>query len=65
MPRGKRIVFTVSCTGPDGSRIGTIRLHRQDKKGVGWKEYQSKLEKYCPICMKRMPVKLKEERHSK
>jgi rubredoxin len=35
---------------------------KQNSKGVSWKDY--KVAKYCPECMKRVPVKLKEERHS-
>lgn len=60
MPRGKRTVFIMSCT-VSGNRVGTVRLHKQ-KEGVSWKDF--KVEKYCPVCRKRVPVKLKEERHS-
>ena len=61
MPRGKRTVFAMYCT-ETGNRIGSVRLHRQNSKGVGWKDF--KVQKYCPKCRKRMAVKLKEERHS-
>ncbi len=62
MPRGKRTVFAMFCT-VSGNRVGTIRLHKQNSKGIGWKDY--KRSKYCAVCMKREAVKLKEERHSK
>ena len=61
MPRGKRTVFAMMCT-ECGGRIGTVRLHRQNSKGVSWKEY--KREKYCIDDRKRVAVKLKEEKHS-
>lgn len=61
MPRGKRTVFAVYCKESD-NRIGTVRLHKQNSKGVGWKEF--KAEKYCPVCKKRVETKLKEEKHS-
>jgi hypothetical protein len=61
MPRGKRTVFGMYCTGCK-ARYGSIRLHRQNSKGVGWKDY--KREKYCADCRKRTPAKLKEEKHS-
>lgn len=61
MPRGKRTVFGMFCSDT-GNRVGTIRLMKQNSKGVSWKDY--KVAKYCPECMKRVPVKLKEERHS-
>lgn len=64
MPRGKRTVFAVFCT-ETGDRLGTVRLHKQDKKGVGWKEHAEGMQKYSPRIRKRVPVKLKEERHSK
>lgn len=64
MPRGKRTVYTGSCTTADcGQRIGTYRLLKQNQKGVAWKDF--KVEKYCNNCKKRVPVKLKEERHNK
>ncbi len=62
MPRGKRTVFTMSCT-ESGNRVGTVRLHKQNQKGIGWKDF--KREKYCPVCRKRVKIKLKEERHAK
>lgn len=61
MPRGKRTVFALFCS-VSGNRVGTVRLHRQNQKGVGWKDF--KAEKYCPVCRKKAAVKLKEERHS-
>ncbi len=64
MPRGKRTVFGVFCA-ETGNRVGSVRLHKQDKKGIAWKEHAKKLRKYCPECRKRVEVKLKEERHSK
>lgn len=45
-------------------RLGTIRLHKQDKQGKSWKEHAAKLKKYDPVVRKRVPVKLKEEKHS-
>ena len=69
MPRGKRTVFGVFCNDPScphpGERITTLRYHKQDKLGKGWKEHTADLKKYCPSIRKRVPVKLKEERHSK
>ncbi|MBU0766980.1 hypothetical protein KKF55_04340 [Patescibacteria group bacterium] len=64
MPRGKRTVFAMFCT-ESGNRLGTLRFHKQDKQGKGWKEHAEGLKKYCPRCMKQMAVKLKEEKHSK
>lgn len=64
MPRGKRTVFAVFCT-VTGDRLGTMRLHKQDKKGIGWKEHVDGLMKYSPRIKKRVTVRLKEERHSK
>lgn len=61
MPRGKRTVFAMFCS-ETSERIGTVRLHKQNSKGVSWKDL--KLEKYCPECKKRQPMKLKEEKHS-
>ncbi len=61
MPRGKRTVFAVYCK-ESNNRIGTVRLHKQNSKGVGWKEF--KREKYCSICKKKVETKLKEEKHS-
>ncbi len=62
MPRGKRIVFAVFCTDCK-SRAATVRLHKQNSKGVAWKDFAPK--KYCASCKKRVDMKLKEERHSK
>ena len=61
MPRGKRTVYGLFCSS-DNSRVGTVRFHRQNSKGVGWKD--NKLEKYCPTCRKRVAMKMKEEKHS-
>jgi hypothetical protein len=63
MPRGKRTVFAVFCT-ITGVRLGSMRLHKQDKQGKGWKEHVEGLQKYSPSLRKRVPVKLKEEKHS-
>jgi ribosomal protein L33 len=65
MPRGKRTVFAVYCT-ECGKRIGSMRFHKQDKKGKSYKEMSEKIEtKYCPHCRKKVKFKMKEERHSK
>ena len=64
MPRGKRTVFGMFCP-KTGIRLGTIRLHKQDKLGKSYKDHASKIKKYCPSLKKRVAVKLKEERHSK
>ena len=61
MPRGKRTVFAMFCT-VSGNRVGSVRLHKQNSKGIGWKDF--KRAKYCAVCRKRTVVKLKEERHS-
>lgn len=61
MPRGKRTVFGMFCSETQ-NRVGSVRLHKQNQKGVGWKDF--KVTKYCPVCRKRMAMKLKEERHS-
>ncbi|PIP65180.1 hypothetical protein COU77_00755 [Candidatus Peregrinibacteria bacterium CG10_big_fil_rev_8_21_14_0_10_49_16] len=63
MPRGKRTVYSMTCsTASCGRRVGTLRLHRQDKKGKSWKEH--KRVKYCPGCRKKTAMKVKEEKHS-
>jgi hypothetical protein len=64
MPRGKRTVFGMFCS-ETGIRLGTIRLHKQDKLGKSYKDHGAKLKKYSPKLKKRVAVKLKEERHSK
>jgi hypothetical protein len=64
MPRGKRTVFAMFCP-ETGDRLGTVRFHKQDKKGIGFKEHVSKLKKYSPRLRKKVSVKVKEERHSK
>lgn len=61
MPRGKRTVFAMFC-GETNGRIGTIRLHKQNSKGISWKDM--KLTKFSPFVRKRVDVKLKEEKHS-
>jgi len=63
MPRGKRTVFGIFCT-VTGMRLGTVRFHKQDKMGKGWKEHAAKLKKYSPAVRRRVEVKLKEEKHS-
>lgn len=47
-----------------GVRLGTKRYHKQDKKGISFKDHAKKLKKYCPVLRKRVEVKLKEEKHS-
>lgn len=68
MPRGKRTVFIMLCNDPDcpktGSRLGSMRFHKQDKQGVSWKEHVADMQKYCPDVRRRVPVKFKEEKHS-
>jgi len=64
MPRGKRTVFGMFCS-KTGIRLGTIRLHRQDKQGKSYKDHGANMKKYCPKLKQRVDVKLKEERHSK
>ncbi|HLD63952.1 MAG TPA: hypothetical protein VI913_03615 [Candidatus Peribacteraceae bacterium] len=61
MPRGKRTVFMASC-GECNRRVGTVRLLKQNSKGVSWKDF--KPAKFCSDCRKIQPLKLKEERHS-
>lgn len=63
MPRGKRTVYAMYCP-ETGARLGTVRYHKQDKKGIGFKEHAAKLIKYCPGLKKRVQVRIKEERHS-
>jgi hypothetical protein len=60
MPRGKRTVYAGFCSVTN-DRVSTVRLHK-NKDGKSWKDY--KVEKYCPTCRKRVPLKFKEERHS-
>lgn len=64
MPRGKRTVYALFCPETN-MRLGTVRLHKQDKKGIGFKEHIAKMKKYSPAIKKRVSVKAKEERHSK
>lgn len=63
MPRGKRTVFAVFCSDCNG-RVSTMRFHKQDKMGVGWKEHVAGMEKYCPDCRGHKALKFKEEKHS-
>lgn len=63
MPRGKRTVFAVFCK-ESGNRLGTKRFHKQDKKGVAWKDHTEGMEKYCPVCRKKVALKFREEKHS-
>lgn len=68
MPRGKRTVYGIFCADPTcpqvGMRLGTARFHKQDKKGVGWKEHLADMKKYCPTLRRRVAIKGKEEKHS-
>lgn len=63
MPRGKRTVFAVYCT-ESGNRIGSMRFHKQDKMGVGWKDHVKGMTKYCKVCRKKVDLKFKMEKHS-
>ncbi len=63
MPRGKRTVFAMYCAETN-MRLGTIRLHKQDKLGKSWKEHVAGMKKYCPTLRRRVEVKFKEEKHS-
>ena len=59
-------MFAVFCA-ESGDRVGTLKFHKQDKKGIAWKDRAKKISekgKFCQTCMKIGPVKLKEERHS-
>lgn len=64
MTRGKRTVFAMFCK-KSGNRVGTLRFHKQDKMGKGWKDHVEGMKKYCKVCKCRAVVKFKEERHSK
>lgn len=68
MPRGKREVFAVFCDDPTcrhpGERLTTMRFYKQDKQGVSMKEHVAGMRKYCPSARKRVPIKLKAEKHS-
>jgi uncharacterized protein YlaI len=61
MPRGKRINYFASCPECKG-RLTTVKLLKQNAKGVGWKDFSAK--KFCGTCRKRVDIKLKEEKHS-
>ena len=63
MPRGKRTVFAL-FSSETNARLGTIRLHKQDKMGVSWKEHIAGMLKYDPKLRRRVQVKAKEEKHS-
>lgn len=63
MPRGKRTVFAYFCK-KTGARLGTLRLHKQDKQGRSWKEHVEGMKKYSPKCRCRVEIKVKEEKHS-
>ena len=63
MPRGKRVVYTMTCP-ESGIRLGTIRLHKQDRTGKSYKDHAENLSKYSPAVRKHVKPKLKEERHS-
>ncbi len=57
MPRGKKTVYTGSCT-ECGSRIATVRILKAKKSDF------RKLVKFCSRCRAKKEVKLKEEKHS-
>lgn len=63
MPRGKRTVFAGYCKDCNG-RVATMRFHKQDKKGVSWKDHVSGMEKFCADCRAHKELKFKEEKHS-
>ncbi len=63
MPRGKRTVYAL-FSAETNVRLGTIRLHKQDKMGKSWKEHIADMKKYDPVVRKRVAVKAKEEKHS-
>ena len=63
MARGKRITFGMYCAETN-LRLGTIKLHKQDKMGKGWKEHVEGMKKYCPTLRRRVELKFKEEKHS-
>lgn len=57
MPRGKGTVYAGYCSECN-ARITTVRILKRNKANF------RELEKFCPTERKRMPVKLKEEKHS-
>ncbi len=63
MARGKRTTFGMYCT-ESNMRLGTIKLHKQDKMGKGWKEHVAGMKKYSPAVRRRVEVRFKEEKHS-
>ena len=63
MPRGKRTVYAL-FSAETNVRLGTIRLHKQDKMGKSWKEHLANMKKYDWTLRRRVAVKGKEEKHS-
>ncbi len=63
MPRGKRTVYAL-YSAETNVRLGSIRLHKQDKMGKSWKEHIADMKKYDPKVRRRVAVKAKEEKHS-
>lgn len=63
MPRGKRTVYAL-FSAETNVRLGTIRLHKQDRQGKSWKEHIADMKKYDPTIRRRVAVKGKEEKHS-
>lgn len=63
MARGKRITFGM-YSAETNVRLGTIKLHKQDKMGKGWKEHVDGMKKYDPRVRHRVELKFKEEKHS-
>lgn len=63
MPRGKRTVFGGFCA-ECGTRVTTMRFHKQDKMGVSWKEHVEGMQKFCAVERKLVALKFKEEKHS-
>ena len=63
MARGKRLSFGM-YSSETNIRLGTIKLHKQDKMGKSWKEHVAGMKKYDPVVRHRVEVKFKEEKHS-
>lgn len=63
MARGKRLTFGMYCAETN-LRLGSIKLHKQDKMGKSWKEHVAGMKKYCPTLRRRVELKFKEEKHS-
>jgi protein-arginine kinase activator protein McsA len=57
MPRGKKTVYSGSCS-ECGARTATVRILKA-KKG----DFR-KLSKFCGSCRKKTDVKIREEKHS-